>query len=164
MDDTKPISLAQMRAFVAAGGSAEFQAEDRAEKYACLERTLRHLDYPQLGRADKGLAKQYLTQLTGLCRAQLTRLIGRYAAKGTVTVAPSQRRKFPAHYTEADIRLLAYVDQAHGTLSGPVIQANKWLSGYSLGNPRLAGTGGNAMFWWQDVLEPHTGFKDVALA
>ena len=36
-----------------------------------------------------------------------------------MTVAPYQRRKFPAHYTEADIRLLAYVDQAHGTLSGP---------------------------------------------
>src|SRR5271170_1630179 len=119
MDDTKPISLEQMRAFVAAGDSAEFQVENRAEKYACLERALRHLDYPQLGRADKGLVKQYLSQLTGLCRAQLTRLIGGYAAKGSVTVAPYQRRKFPAHYTEADIRLLAYVDQAHGTLSGP---------------------------------------------
>src|SRR5580692_9694270 len=119
MDDTKPISLEQMRAFVAAGGSAEFEAEDRTEKYACVERTLRHLDYARLGRADKGLAKQYLSKLTGLCRAQLTRLIGSYAAKGSVTVAPYQRRKFPAHYTEADIRLLAYVDQAHGTLSGP---------------------------------------------
>jgi transposase InsO family protein len=119
MDDTKPISLEQMQAFVAAGGSAEFQVEDRAEKYACVERTLRHLDYAQLGRADKGLVKQYLSQLTGLCRAQLTRLIGGYAAKGSVRVAPYQRRKFPARYTAADIRLLAYVDQAHGTLSGP---------------------------------------------
>jgi transposase InsO family protein len=119
MDDTKPISLEQMRAFVAAGGSAEFQAEDRTEKYACVERTLRHLDYARLSRADKGLAKQYLSQLTGLCRAQLTRLIGCYAAKGSVTVAPYQRRKFAARYTEADVRLLAYVDQAHGTLSGP---------------------------------------------
>jgi hypothetical protein len=52
MDDTKPISLEQMRAFVAAGGSAEFQAEDRTEKYACVERTLRHLDYARLSRAD----------------------------------------------------------------------------------------------------------------
>ncbi|HEY6308896.1 MAG TPA: integrase [Candidatus Angelobacter sp.] len=119
MDDTKPISLEQMRAFVAAGGSAEFQAEDRTEKYACVERTLRHLDYTRLSRADKGLAKQYLSQLTGLCRAQLTRLIGCYAAKGSVTVAPYQRRKFASRYTPADVSLLAYVDQAHGTLSGP---------------------------------------------
>ena len=36
-----------------------------------------------------------------------------------MTVAPYQRRKFAARYTEADVRLLAYVDQAHGTLSGP---------------------------------------------
>ena len=43
MDDTKPISLEQMRAFVAAGGAVEFQAEDRAEKYACVGRTLRRL-------------------------------------------------------------------------------------------------------------------------
>jgi transposase InsO family protein len=119
MDDTKPISLEQMRAFVAAGGAVEFQAEDRAEMYACVERTLRHLDYPRLSRADKGLAKQYLSKLTGLCRAQVTRLIGCYAAKGSVTVAPYQRRKFAARYTDADVRLLAYVDQAHGTLSGP---------------------------------------------
>jgi hypothetical protein len=119
MDDTKPISLEQMRAFVAAGGTADFQVEDRAEKYACVERMLRQLDYARRSRSDKGLAKRYLSKLTGLGRAQLTRLIGRYAAEGSVTVASYRRRKFPAHYTEADVRLLAYVDQAHGTLSGP---------------------------------------------
>ena len=119
MDDTKPLSLEQMRAFVAAAGAVEFQAEDRAEMYACVERTLRHVGYPRLSRVDKGLAKQYLSRLTGLGRAQLTRLIGRYAAQGAVTAARYQRRKFPARYTEADVRLLAYVDQAHGTLSGP---------------------------------------------
>lgn len=42
MDDTKPISLEQMRAFVAAGGAVEFHAEDLAE-YACVGRTLRQL-------------------------------------------------------------------------------------------------------------------------
>jgi transposase InsO family protein len=119
MDDTKPISLEQMRAFVAAGGAVEFQAEDRAEMYACVERTLRHLDYPRLSRADKGLARQYLSKLTGLGRAQLTRLIGRYGRQGAVAVVKCQRRKFAARYNEADVRLLAYVDQAHGTLSGP---------------------------------------------
>jgi hypothetical protein len=119
MDDTKPISLEQMRAFVAAGGAVEFQAEDRAEMYACVERTLRHLDYPRLSRADKGLAKQYLSKLTGLGRAQLTRLIGRYGSQGAVAVVKYQRCKFAARYSEADVRLLAYVDQAHGTLSGP---------------------------------------------
>jgi len=143
MDDNKPISLEQMRAFVA-GGAVEFQAEDRAEMYACLERTLRHLDYQRLSRPDKGLTKQYLSRLTGLSRAQLTRLIGLYTAQGSVRTAPYQRRRFAARYTEADVRLLAYVDQAHGTLSGPAtrrilqreyheyrIQAHQRLAGIS---------------------------------
>jgi transposase InsO family protein len=119
MDDTKPISLEQMRAFVAAKSAVEFQAENRAEMYAYVERTLRNLDYPRLGRADKGLTKQYLSKLTGLGRAQLTRLIGRYGKQGAVAAVKYERRRFAARYTEADVRLLAYVDQAHGTLSGP---------------------------------------------
>ena len=41
------------------------------------------------------------------------------AAQGAVAVVKYQRRKFAARYSEADVRLLAYVDQAHGTLSGP---------------------------------------------
>jgi len=36
-----------------------------------------------------------------------------------VAVAKYQRCKFAARYSEADVRLLAYVDQAHGTVSGP---------------------------------------------
>lgn len=119
MDDTQPISLEQMRAFVAAGGAVEFQAEDRAETYACVERTLRHLDYKRLSRSDKGLTKQYLSQLIGLSRAQLTRLIGLYVSQGSVKAEPYPRRRFAARYTEADLRLLAYVDRVHGTLSGP---------------------------------------------
>ncbi len=108
-----------MRAYRGRRRAVEFQAADRAEMYACVERTLRHLDYPRLSRADRGLAKQYLSKLTGLGRAQLTRLIGRYGSQGTVAVVKYQRRKFTARYSEADVRLLAYVDQAHGTLSGP---------------------------------------------
>jgi len=119
MDDTKPMSLEQIQAFLNGSGAVEFQAESRSEVYGCVERTLRHLDYARLGRADKGLVKQYLSKLTGLARAQLTRLIGRYRAKGSVPVTPYQRRRFRARYTAADVRLLAYVDQAHGTLSGP---------------------------------------------
>jgi len=119
MDETKPLSLEQIQVFVAASGAVEFQAEGRSEVYGCVERTLRHLDYGRLGRADKGLVKSYLNKLTGLGRAQLTRLIGRYTAQGSVPVRQYQRSKFTARYTEADVRLLAYVDQAHGTLSGP---------------------------------------------
>jgi transposase InsO family protein len=119
MDDSKPMSLEQIQVFLNGSSAVEFQAESKAEVYGWIERTLRHLDYARLGRVGKGLVKRYLSKLTGLGRAQLTRLIGRYTAQGSVPVRPYQRSKFPARYTQADVRLLAYLDQAHGTLSGP---------------------------------------------
>src|SRR5215471_8277018 len=57
--------------------------------------------------------------MTGLSRAQVTRLITKYGNTGRVKVAAYQRTKFATHYTAADVQLLAYVDKAHGNLSGP---------------------------------------------
>ena len=57
--------------------------------------------------------------MTGLSRAQVTRLIARYRANGELQPAPYRRHRFPQRYTRADIELLARVDEAHETLSGP---------------------------------------------
>jgi transposase InsO family protein len=57
--------------------------------------------------------------MTGLSRAQRTRLVGRYLATGRVRIKTSHRHRFPTRYTRADIELLAQVDEAHETLSGP---------------------------------------------
>jgi transposase InsO family protein len=57
--------------------------------------------------------------MTGLSRAQVTRLIAAYAGTGRVQAAPYVRRKFAKRYTRADVELLAYVDKSHGNLSGP---------------------------------------------
>ena len=38
---------------------------------------------------------------------------------GVVRAVAYQRTKFVTHYTAADVNLLAYVDKAHGNLSGP---------------------------------------------
>jgi len=46
-------------------------------------------------------------------------LITSFTASGRVKAAPYQRRKFATRYCKADIELLAYVDKAHGNLSGP---------------------------------------------
>jgi len=63
--------------------------------------------------------RRYVAKMTGLSRAQVARLSGGYLAKGEVQPRVYQRRKFAARYTSADIDLLAYVDRAYGTLSGP---------------------------------------------
>jgi transposase InsO family protein len=60
-----------------------------------------------------------MEKMTGLSRAQVSRLIGRYTAVGRVPVTRYRRHRFATHYTRADAELLAQVDEAHGTLAGP---------------------------------------------
>jgi hypothetical protein len=66
--------------------------------------------------------RQYIAKVTGLSRAQVTRLIGKYAESGTIQVRRGRGRRFKSHYNSADIGLLAQVDKAHDTLSGPATQ------------------------------------------
>lgn len=113
------MSLEQIRAFLAASEPVTFAGQSREETYQWVEHTLREQDYGRLARPEKGLVRRYLAKMTGLSRAQITRLIGRYLKQGQVKLQPSQRHRFAARYTTADIRLLAYVDRMHSTLSGP---------------------------------------------
>ena len=122
VEQPEKLSLEQIRAFLAGAGPVEFVGEDRKQRYGWVDQTLRQHDYSRLGRAEKGLLRSYLAKMTGLSRAQTARLIGQYRAQGAVPAPVYQRRKFTARYTEADVRLLAYVDQMHGTLSGPATQ------------------------------------------
>ena len=119
MDDSEATSLEQVRAFLAGSGEVRFAGQCRAEIYAWTERTLLRHQYAGLSRREKGLLRRYVARMTGLSRAQVTRLIASYAETGHVKAAPQQRRKFAARYTKADVELLAYVDKSHGNLSGP---------------------------------------------
>jgi transposase InsO family protein len=119
MDDSETTSPEQIRAFLAGSGEVRFAGQCRAEIYAWTERTLMRHQYAGLNRREKGLLRLYVARMTGLSRAQVTRLIASYAETGHVKAAPHQRRKFAARYTKADVELLAYVDKSHGNLSGP---------------------------------------------
>lgn len=113
------MSLEGIRVFVAGSGQVAFAGQKRAETYAWVERTLVRLQYAGLCRADKGVVKRYLERMTGLSRAQVTRLVGQQADTGRVKAKAYARRQFPRRYTDQDVSLLAYVDKAHGNLSGP---------------------------------------------
>ena len=119
MDDSEATSLEQVRAFLAGSEEVRFVGQCRTEIYAWTERTLLRHRYARLSRREKGLLRLYVARMTGLSRAQVTRLIASYAEIGHVKAAPYQRRKFAARYTKADVELLAYVDKSHGNLSGP---------------------------------------------
>jgi hypothetical protein len=119
MDDSEPMSLEQIQAFLIGSGEVRFSGQHRDELYAWAEGTLVQYQYSSLGRGGKGLLRQYLGRMTGLSRAQVTRLITSYVETGHVKAAPYQRSRFATVYTKADVELLAYVDKSHGNLSGP---------------------------------------------
>lgn len=119
MDDSETTSLEQIRAFLAGSEDVRFSGRNRTDVYRWTERTLVRLEYASLKRDGKGLVRRYVARMTGLSRAQITRLIAGYAKTGEVRPAPYQRRRFPSRYTKGDVDLLAYVDKSHGNLSGP---------------------------------------------
>ena len=119
MREGEKLSPEQIRAFLKGSEEVQFDAVGQAETYLWIERTLRVQDYGGASRNVRGLLKQYLAKMTGMSRAQLTRLICRYMENGTVCVRRGRRPSFPARYTRDDIDLLAQVDEAHDTLSGP---------------------------------------------
>jgi len=119
MDDADATSLEQIRAFLAGSSPVHFSGQGREDVYAWVEKTLVRHEYTSLGKPGKGLVRNYLAQMTGLSRAQVTRLIAGYSATGRVKAAVYQRTRFATRYTAGDVDLLAYVDKAHGNLSGP---------------------------------------------
>lgn len=113
------LSLVEIEAFLTASDSVRFAACGRTEIYGWVERLLCHHEYPLQGRRAKGLLRAYVERMSGLSRAQSTRLIGGYVGLGRIAVKPSGRPRYQRHYTAADVELLAVVDAAHERLSGP---------------------------------------------
>jgi len=112
-------TLEQVRAFVAGNAPVSFTLTDRASAHAWMADTLRRFGYTRASRADRGVLRHYLTTVTGLSRAQVTRRITQFLAGGRIADRRSTpAAPFPRRYTAADIRLLAEVDALHGTLSG----------------------------------------------
>jgi transposase InsO family protein len=119
MDDSEAGSLEQIRAFLAGSGEVQFAGQRREEVYGWVEQTLVRQQYASLDKPSKGLVRRYVARMTGLSRAQVTRLLTAYGQTGRVKAAAYRRTKFATRYTTADVTLLAYVDKAHGNLSGP---------------------------------------------
>jgi transposase InsO family protein len=117
--EAENLSLEAIGRFVEASEGIRFESVNRQELYCWVERLLVQHEYALQGKATRGLVRRFIAKMTGLSRAQLTRLIARYTASGRVQPAVYHRHSFARRYTRADIELLASVDEAHETLSGP---------------------------------------------
>jgi hypothetical protein len=132
------LSLEQIRGFLGSSDELHFESMDRGGMYAWVGRTLVEQEYGRLGRAGKGLIRRYVEKMTGLSRAQVTRLVAQYRESGKVEARLYRRHRFSSRYTNADIALLAAVDEAHETLSGPATQKILYREHYDFGDARFA--------------------------
>jgi len=117
--EAEKLSLEAIGRFVEASEELRFTSQGRQQVYGWVEQVLVQQEYAQQGKAARGLVRRYIEKMTGMSRSQVTRLIARYTATGRVRPTVYRRRRFPDRYTRADIELLAGVDEAHETLSGP---------------------------------------------
>ena len=122
MRDAERLSLEQIRAFLEASQEVQFEGKQRGEVYEWITRTLRRQGYREQGKRVRGLLRRYVGKMTGLSRSQVTRLVARYREHSEVKETKYRRHQFPSRFTRADLELLAQVDEAHETLSGPATQ------------------------------------------
>jgi transposase InsO family protein len=119
MQDGEKRSPEQIRAFLEASEEIRFEGKRRQEVYDWITRLLRRQSYRTEGKVVRGLLRRYVAKMTGRSRAQVTRLIGRYLKHSEVRETSQRRHRFESRFAPADIELLAHVDEAHETLSGP---------------------------------------------
>jgi transposase InsO family protein len=136
--ETKRVSLEQMEAFLAGTEGVQFKGHIRVEVYTWIEQTLRQIRYRELKRSARGVVRRYIARMTGLSRAQTTRLVGKFLHGEKVLAVPYHRHQFARQYTREDVELLAMIDEAHGMLSGPATQKILQRQCYDFHDQRFA--------------------------
>jgi transposase InsO family protein len=121
MNEAQVRTVEQVRQVLEGTQELQFRAaEDDQGRYGWIDAVLRRLGYRQLRRGDRGVVLAYLQRLSGYSRAQVTRLVARWmSGKPLVKNYRAPEHAFARRYTAADVALLADVDRAMGTLSGP---------------------------------------------
>jgi transposase InsO family protein len=72
------------------------------------------------------VVRRFLIRVSGLSRAQMTRLIGQWGKARQIRSKQPVGRRFSTRYTAEDIVLLSRVDAAHEDLSGPAVCRILW--------------------------------------
>ena len=122
MNNLEQLTLAEMEEFVANHRHLRWSATGQESVYDLIERVLKAQKYRHLGKGQKGVVKRFLSKVTAMSRAQLTRLVRRWMDTRRIERHPGRRPNFARRYTMADIAVLAEVDAAHQDLSGPAVR------------------------------------------
>jgi len=121
LDELKTIP--QLREFLAGTQPVAFSVSgNKDDRYRWIQRELVRFRYLGLHRIDKGVVLRYLVRITGYSRQQLARLIAQYRDRGELRRDQRTTTGFARRYTDQDIRLLAAMDERHGTPCGPAVK------------------------------------------
>lgn len=119
MDDSRLVSIAQIKEFIQVGGGISFVGKSRDETYRWMEMVLSRFWYFSLRKKEKTIVKRYLMKMTGYSDAQLTRLIKKKKETRVIRAIKGKQHRFKTVYGPTDVALLIKTDAAHGRLSGP---------------------------------------------
>jgi hypothetical protein len=84
-----------------AANVVRFVGRRRSAVYDWVERTLVPHEYAGLRRPDEGVVRLYIAQMTGLGRAQVTRLVTGYQQAGRVMAVTHQPSRSPKIHNAA---------------------------------------------------------------
>jgi transposase InsO family protein len=118
MDTTQLPTLNEMADFVSGSQTLSWHCQNKQEVYVYVNRVLAHINYCRLCKADKGITKCYLAQVTGYSRSQITRLVREHVLTGRVQTKERTQPTFSNIYTKEDIAELARIDELHDNLNG----------------------------------------------
>ena len=118
MDDSRLVSIAQIKEFLKVGGGVSFTGKSRDETYRWMEMVLSRFWYFSLRKKEKTVVRTYLMKMTGYSDAQLTRLIKKKKESRVIRAVQGSRHVFEKKYTTDDVALLIKTDAAHDRLSG----------------------------------------------
>ena len=90
------LSLEQIRAFLEASAEVGFQGRNRQELYSWINRDFASSNATRIESRETGLVRRYLGKMTGMSRAQVTRLIGQYLQGEEVKPKPIGGTVFPS--------------------------------------------------------------------
>ena len=131
MDETRLRTIEQLQNFLNATPEVAFTASEVGgaadnQRYEHISRVLARFDYPQRSKRDRGVVLAYLRRTTGYGRAQLTRLVTRWADNRVAQRPLVKRYRAPAapfarKYTAVDVALLVEMDRAHEDVCGAAI-------------------------------------------
>jgi len=119
MNDSRIISIAQIKEFIKVSKGIEFQGASRKEKYQWIEDVIIRFRYFSLRKKEKSILKNYMMKMTGFSDTQLTRLIAKKKKTGRIMANTAKCHRFPKTYTPEDVARLIETDNAHDRLSGP---------------------------------------------